>query len=92
MGAIRRAIRAPGRWAAEGVILLVRGYQATLSPFLGRSCRFAPTCSNYAIEALRVHGLVRGLALAAWRVLRCNPWCRSGYDPVPPPRDGTRPS
>ncbi|MBM4018215.1 MAG: membrane protein insertion efficiency factor YidD [Planctomycetes bacterium] len=84
MGAIRIAVAAAGRWAAEGAILLVRGYRALASPLMGRHCRFAPSCSQYAVEALRTHGLLRGLGLAAWRVLRCNPLGRSGYDPVPP--------
>ena len=90
IAAILKAIRAAGRWAAHGVILLIRGYQLTLSPWVGRSCRFAPTCSQYAIEALRVHGLLRGLGLAAWRIFRCSPLGRSGYDPVPPPRGEPR--
>jgi hypothetical protein len=63
---------------------LVRGYQVALSPYLGRNCRFTPTCSAYALDALRTHSLPRALALATWRLLRCNPFCRGGYDPVPP--------
>ncbi len=63
-------------------IFLVRCYQWLVSPFLPPSCRFEPTCSEYAIEALRKKGLVKGTALALWRVLRCNPLCRGGYDPV----------
>jgi uncharacterized protein len=59
-------------------------YQRAISPALPRRCRYHPTCSAYAVEALRSHGLVRGLALAAWRLLRCNPLSRGGYDPVPP--------
>ena len=54
------------------------------APVLGANCRFTPSCSEYAIEALRRHGALRGGALAAWRVLRCNPWVRAAYDPVPP--------
>lgn len=77
--------------AARGVLVallvaLVRGYQILLGPLVGRRCRYAPSCSQYAIEALRVHGAVRGVGLAAWRVLRCNPWGGHGYDPVPPRR------
>ncbi len=67
----------------------VRVYQWTLGPVLGGQCRFAPSCSEYAIAALRCHGPLRGTALAAWRVLRCNPWCEGGYDPVPPASDPT---
>ena len=63
---------------------LHRAYKLTLSPFVGRQCRFLPTCSDYAAEALLVHGPVKGATLAAWRVLRCHPFGGSGYDPVPP--------
>jgi hypothetical protein len=80
------AIRAVGRWAAEALILPIRLYQKFVSPLLGNHCRFAPSCSRYAVEALRVHGVLRGSVLAAWRILRCNPLGRSGYDPVPPPK------
>jgi putative membrane protein insertion efficiency factor len=62
----------------------VRTYQYTLRPFIGANCRFEPSCSHYAIEALRVHGAGRGSLLAARRVLRCNPWTPGGDDPVPP--------
>jgi uncharacterized protein len=64
-------------------IALVRAYQWTLRPVIGANCRFAPSCSEYAIAALREHGAVRGAAMAGWRVLRCNPWNEGGYDPVP---------
>ena len=62
---------------------LIRLYQLTLSPWLGRQCRYDPTCSNYAAEALARHGVRRGVWLAAKRLGRCHPWGRSGYDPVP---------
>ena len=65
------------------LVLLVRVYQWTLRPFIGAQCRFEPSCSHYAIEALRRHGAARGTALSAWRVLRCNPWSPGGHDPVP---------
>lgn len=65
------------------LIGLLRAYQYALSPMLGRSCRFFPTCSEYAIEALGRHGALRGSYLAARRVLRCHPWNPGGYDPVP---------
>jgi uncharacterized protein len=65
------------------LIALVRLYQWTLRPFIGANCRFFPTCSEYAVEALRTQGALRGARLAAWRILRCNPWNRGGYDPVP---------
>ena len=64
-------------------IVAVRAYQLLLSPFAGGACRFEPTCSAYAIEALTVHGLLRGLGLAIRRVTSCHPFGRSGYDPVP---------
>ena len=75
-----------GRAAGGAMVFLVRAYQAVVSPLLGPCCRYAPSCSAYAIEALQVHGVVRGLALAAWRVLRCHPFAAGGYDPVPPRR------
>lgn len=62
---------------------LVRAYQLTVSPLIGPRCRFAPSCSEYALEAIDVHGALRGAWLALRRVLRCNPWGGSGYDPVP---------
>jgi putative membrane protein insertion efficiency factor len=65
------------------LVMLVRFYQVCLSPLKPPCCRFTPTCSQYAIEALRKHGPIKGLLLAVWRVLRCNPWGGSGYDPVP---------
>lgn len=64
----------------------LRAYQYALSPFLGQHCRFHPTCSQYAIDALRLHGAGRGLLLAARRLLRCHPWHPGGPDPVPPKR------
>ena len=65
------------------LILPIRFYQKFISPLTPPSCRFTPTCSQYAIEAIRKHGPFKGLALAVWRILRCNPWGGSGYDPVP---------
>ncbi len=69
----------------HALVLLVRLYQWTLRPFIGAHCRFEPSCSHYAIEALQHHGALRGSGLAARRVLRCNPWTPGGYDPVPAP-------
>ena len=66
---------------------LLRAYQLLLSPMLGQRCRFYPTCSNYAIEALRVHGAARGSWLAARRVCRCHPFNEGGVDLVPPRHD-----
>ncbi|WP_413083968.1 membrane protein insertion efficiency factor YidD [Thermaurantiacus sp.] len=67
---------------------LVRGYQLALSPIVGPSCRFRPSCSAYALEALRLHGALKGTGLAVRRLLRCHPWGGQGFDPVPPPRPG----
>jgi uncharacterized protein len=67
-------------------ILLIRGYQLLLSPWLGNHCRYHPTCSKYAIEAIERHGAVRGLWLALRRIGRCHPWGGAGHDPVPPRR------
>ena len=67
-------------------IFLIRGYQLLLSPLLGNNCRFHPTCSGYAIEAIRTHGVLRGLWLAFIRIGRCHPWGGAGHDPVPPRR------
>ena len=69
---------------SEALVLLVRLYQWTLRPFIGAQCRYEPSCSHYAVEALRLHGPVRGAGLAGLRVLRCNPWLPGGLDPVPP--------
>ena len=68
----------------RGMVALIRGYQKHISPHLGHHCRFVPTCSEYAVQALQVHGPVKGLLLAVWRILRCNPLCKFGFDPVPP--------
>ncbi|KIA79628.1 membrane protein insertion efficiency factor YidD [Chromobacterium amazonense] len=65
------------------LILLIRFYQLAISPWLAPRCRFQPTCSSYAIEAVRKHGALKGGALAARRICRCHPWGGSGYDPVP---------
>ena len=64
----------------------LRAYKLTLSPLIGRQCRFLPTCSEYAAAALIGHGPWRGSYLAARRLCRCHPWGASGFDPVPPPR------
>jgi uncharacterized protein len=65
------------------LIAVVRGYQIFLSPHLGSACRFAPTCSAYALDALAQHGTVMGSYLTVARLLRCHPWCAGGHDPVP---------
>lgn len=63
---------------------LVRAYQLLFSAWIGNVCRYYPSCSHYALKALARHGALGGTALAAWRVLRCNPWALGGEDPVPP--------
>ena len=65
------------------LIQLVRFYRLAISPWLGANCRFDPSCSSYTIEALQVHGILKGSVLAARRIGRCHPWGGSGYDPVP---------
>ena len=65
------------------IVGLIRGYQYFISPLVPPSCRFEPTCSHYAMTALRRHGAAAGLALAVWRVLRCNPFFPGGVDDVP---------
>ena len=63
---------------------LIRLYQRFLSPLLGQNCRFHPSCSNYAIGAIEEHGPIKGVLLATWRIMRCQPFCEGGHDPVPP--------
>jgi putative membrane protein insertion efficiency factor len=74
---------AVSRALARPMMALARFYRVVFSPWLGMNCRFHPTCSSYAIAALRVHGAVRGSWLAIRRIARCHPWGGSGYDPVP---------
>jgi putative membrane protein insertion efficiency factor len=73
-------------WPRRGLTAAVRGYRLLLSPWLGNQCRFAPTCSVYAIEALERHGALAGTYLAGARLMRCAPWCAGGCDPVPAER------
>jgi hypothetical protein len=79
--------RALALWAAlmaaitAALLLLIKVYQRAVSPWTGRCCRFAPSCSAYAAESLRKHGLGKGAVKAAWRVLRCHPFSRGGFDP-----------
>lgn len=71
MSLLRRVVLAP-----------ITAYQRFVSPVLPRRCKYEPTCSAYAAQAIRRYGILRGLVLAGWRVLRCNPWSHGGYDPV----------
>lgn len=63
-------------------ILPIRAYQLLISPMVGERCKYYPSCSEYAVQAIRRFGILRGLVLAGWRLLRCNPWSRGGFDPV----------
>lgn len=69
------------------LIKFIRFYQVCISPRKISCCRFTPTCSQYAIEAITLHGAFKGTALAIYRILRCNPLCKGGYDPVPPKKN-----
>lgn len=73
---VRKITIAPFIW-------LIKFYRVCISPLKPPTCRFTPTCSEYALQAFRKHGPFKGLALTVWRILRCNPWGGSGYDPVP---------
>jgi putative membrane protein insertion efficiency factor len=79
-GLVRFVARIPARL----LLLAVRGYQLFISPMTPQTCRFYPSCSQYAVIALQRHGAIRGTYLAVWRVLRCNPWNAGGVDDVPP--------
>jgi hypothetical protein len=70
------------RIAREIVVAPIRAYQAAVSPLLRPRCRYAPSCSDYAVAAIREYGILRGLVLAGWRLLRCNPFSRGGLDPL----------
>ncbi len=67
----------------RAVLALLRGYKRWISPHLGNNCRFVPTCSEYAMQAVEIHGVLKGGLLSLWRILRCNPLGKYGYDPVP---------
>ena len=71
------------------LIALIDIYRRHISPLFPPSCRFTPTCSTYAVQAIETHGAFKGSMLAVWRILRCNPFCRGGYDPVPPKKTKT---
>lgn len=69
--------------AKYGVMQLLRGYKWMISPMFGTACRYVPTCSEYAMEAIDRYGVLRGGVMAMWRLLRCHPFAKHGYDPVP---------
>ena len=66
----------------RGLIVLVHIYRGTISPLVGRQCRFVPTCSEYFLQAVQKRGAVRGMLIGLWRICRCNPLCKGGYDPL----------
>ena len=82
MRRVSRAVGAPLRWT---LVALISAYRVTIGKLLVGRCRFHPTCSAYALDAIRTHGALKGSALAAWRVARCNPLTAGGLDPVPAP-------
>jgi uncharacterized protein len=84
MNAVRRGLHVAGAPIRMVLLTLIGAYRLTLSGVLGGQCRFHPSCSHYAEEAIRTHGAIRGSGLAMWRILRCNPFGRGGSDPVPP--------
>jgi putative membrane protein insertion efficiency factor len=86
MTSLGRALWRAGAPARLALLAVIGVYRMTLSGWLGGQCRFSPTCSRYAEEAIRTHGALRGSGLAAVRILRCNPFGRGGLDPVPPRR------
>jgi len=73
-------------------IILIRGYQIAISPLLPPACRFYPSCSEYGLEAVKTHGAIKGGALTVWRLLRCQPLAKSGYDPVPLKKNNETPT
>jgi putative membrane protein insertion efficiency factor len=72
---------------SRALIAVIRVYQRFISPFIPPRCKYYPSCSQYAVEAIRTHGALRGSLLAGWRLLRCNPFSNGGLDPVPPRRE-----
>ncbi len=78
-----RSLRMLNRALGGLAIAIVRAYQRLLSPIMPPVCRFRPTCSQYMVQAIRKKGFIKGFALGFWRLLRCNPFGRGGYDPVP---------
>ena len=83
MNAMPKFLRAVMALPQSALILLVKGYRLLLSPSLGASCRFEPSCSAYSLESLQRHGALAGTGLTLWRLVRCHPWCDGGHDPVP---------
>lgn len=80
---MRRALESLRLACREALCLPIRAYKKFISPGLGHNCRFVPSCSEYAMEAIRTHGCIKGLVLAVWRLARCQPFGKWGFDPVP---------
>ncbi|ORB48213.1 membrane protein insertion efficiency factor YidD [Mycobacterium persicum] len=78
-----RVAKATGRWTARGLIFMINLYRHMVSPLRPASCRFVPTCSQYAVDALTEYGLIRGSWLTVARLAKCGPWHRGGWDPIP---------
>jgi putative membrane protein insertion efficiency factor len=74
-------VRRVGGWVSRALEVLIRAYQRFVSPAMPRRCKYEPTCSAYALQAVRIYGPGRGLVVGAWRLLRCNPFSHGGYDP-----------
>ena len=72
------------------VIFLIHGYQCYISPLKKPCCRFYPTCSQYALQAFQTYGFFKAMGLTIWRILRCNPLCKGGFDPLPPKKQSKR--
>ncbi|EHI11369.1 membrane protein insertion efficiency factor YidD [Mycolicibacterium thermoresistibile] len=85
-----KTLRAAGSASARALIFLIRLYQHTISPLRLPTCRFTPTCSQYAVDALTEYGLLRGIGLTVVRLLKCGPWHRGGWDPIPERREVRR--
>ena len=83
MSFVKKILRLPYSLLQQIIVILIRFYQTAISPLTPASCRFTPTCSAYALQAIRKYGPFKGSFLALKRILRCNPWGGSGYDPVP---------
>ncbi|MBF4601928.1 membrane protein insertion efficiency factor YidD [Frigoribacterium sp. VKM Ac-1396] len=81
-----RAVQFVGLLPRNACVLVLRVYRAVVSPLYGDVCRYYPSCSRYALEAIQLHGVVRGVAMGSWRIARCHPWAAGGVDDVPEPR------
>lgn len=79
----KQSLPQPKGFISRGLIALVKGYRLVISPMLGANCRYIPTCSSFAIEAISLHGPLKGTLMSVWRIVRCNPFSKGGYDPVP---------